>query len=98
MELKLRSALQFDIGADVPHRALTDATDAALAAARASVRGSVDAVGSLGSARDGSRRVRIEMTLRVAEGGAAAGLAAEKAFAEAFCAALARKGLTAARA
>lgn len=97
VEQKLRSALQFDVGADVPHRALTEATDAGLVAARAVLHGSADAVGALGSARGGVRRVRIEMTLRVRGDGPAAAMLAEKAFADAFLDALSRKGFAATR-
>lgn len=95
---KLRSSLVFEVGGDVPHKALTAATDAGLAAARAAVgaEGSADAVGSLGSVRDGARTVRIELTLRVA--GANAAMQAEKTFTDAFVERLASQGYEGARA
>ncbi|HVM46332.1 MAG TPA: hypothetical protein VM582_10390 [Candidatus Thermoplasmatota archaeon] len=89
METKLRSVLLFDVGADVPHRLLTEATDAGVAAARASAGGLVDANGALGSARDDKRRVRVELALRATP---AAAMEAERAFAAAFAATLETKG------
>lgn len=91
LDAKLRSVLLFDIGADTPHRALTDATDAGVGAARARLGGAIEANGTLGSARDGKsgeapvakRRVRIELAMRA---NAAAVMLAEKAFADAFLA------------
>lgn len=89
MESKLRSVLLFDVPADAPHRELTDATDAGLAAARAALGAPVDANGSLGSASAGRRRVRVELAMRAAP---AAAMQAERAFAGAFVAALEAKG------
>lgn len=96
MDTKLRSSVPFEVGDDVPHKVLTSATEAGLAAARAALgdKGSVDALGSLGSARDGARRVRIELTLR---GAAPAAMEAERAFAEAFVARLVAQGFAATR-
>lgn len=95
---KLRSSVRFDVGGDVPHKVLTSATDAGLAAARAKAGegGSVDAAGSLGSVRDERRTVKIELTLRVA--GPAVAIEAERAFADAFVARLAGQGYTVERA
>ena len=92
METKLQSVILFDVDEDAPQRLLTQATDAGLEAARFAIVGSVDANGRLGSAKDGLKRVRIELAIRVGAGGPAQGLAAEKAFAEAFIGTLAKKG------
>ena len=89
MDAKLRSVLLFDVDAAVPHRLLTEATDAGIAAARAIVGSVVDANGALGSAKDGTKRVRVELAMRAAP---ATVMQAEKAFAEAFVATLAKKG------
>ena len=89
MDAKLRSVLLFDIDAEVPHRLLTEATDAGIAAARGVVGSVVDANGALGSAKDGTKRVRVELALRATP---ALVMQAEKAFAEAFLATLAKKG------
>lgn len=108
---KLRSVLLFYVAADTPHRALVDATDAGVGAARAKLGGAVEAKGTLGSARDGKkrvrgearsssedargeapvarRRVRIELAMRA---NAAAGMLAEKAFADAFLSRLQTRG------
>lgn len=83
METKLTSVVEFIVAAEVPHRLLTEATEAGLDAARTRAGPGVDASGSLGSisARAGTRSVRIALTLRATAAGA---LAAEAAFAEAF--------------
>lgn len=94
MEPKLTSVLLFDVAADIPHRVLTEATEAGLAAARAHAGPAVDATGSLGSAREGTRRVRVELTLRADPKSA---MAAGKAFGDAFVERLAARGLDAAQ-
>lgn len=81
VEAKLRSVLLFDVAADAPHRTLTEATDAGVAAARGTIGSAVEANGALGSARDGKKRVRIELAMRATP---AAAMLAEKAFVEAF--------------
>ena len=96
MESKLRSSVAFEVAGDAPHKVLTAATDAGLAAARERLAagGSADAIGSLGSVKDGTRRVKIELTLRAAP---AAAMDAERAFADAFLAKLTTQGYAAAR-
>lgn len=89
MEAKLRSVLLFDVAEDTPHRVLTEATDAGLAAAREIVGAVVEANGALGSARDGKKRVRVEMALRAPP---AAVMQAERAFAAAFVSLVERRG------
>lgn len=89
MDAKLRSVLLFDVADDTPHRVLTEATDAGLAAAREVVGAVVEANGALGSARDGKKRVRVEMALRAAP---AAVMEAERAFAAAFVSLVERRG------
>lgn len=89
MDAKLRSVLLFDVADATPHRVLTEATDAALAAAREVVGAVVEANGALGSARDGKKRVRVEMALRAAP---AAVMEAERAFAAAFVSTVERRG------
>ncbi|HET6404882.1 MAG TPA: hypothetical protein VFH78_09555 [Candidatus Thermoplasmatota archaeon] len=89
MDAKLRSVLLFDVDADTPHRVLTEATDAGVAAAREALGTPVDTNGALGSARDGKKRVRVELAMRAPP---AAVMQAEKAFAAAFAATLAKKG------
>lgn len=96
MDTKLASVVEFEVDADVPHKTLTRATEEGLAAARAIVAGA-EANGSLGSARGARRRVRIELSLRVGDGGPASGLRAERAFAEAFLARVGSGGAHAAR-
>lgn len=100
METKLRSLVLFDVSDEVPHRTLTEATHAGLAAARTRIgeSGGVDANGSLGSAREGRRIVRIELTMRVQEGGAPDALHAERAFSEAFLEKVWARGYDAAQA
>lgn len=94
---KLRSVLLFDVSGDTPHKILTRATDEGLSAARGALPGSVDANGQLGGAREGTRRVRIELALRIDEGGPAAGMDAERAFADAFIARVRANGFEASR-
>lgn len=89
MDAKLRSVLLFDVAEGTPHRVLTEATDAGLAAAREVVGAVVEANGALGSARDGKKRVRVEMALRAAP---AAVMEAEKEFAAAFVSVVERRG------
>lgn len=83
---KLASVVLFDVDASLPQRVLTEATQAGLAAARATLApdASAEATGSLASARDERRRVRVDLTLRVPD--PAAALRAERAFADAFLA------------
>lgn len=90
----LRSTLIFVVPEEVPHRLLTEATKAGLAAARIALapEGSADANGRLGRAGDGARRVTIEIELRPGGRAPAVGLAAERAFVEAFVAPLVRRG------
>lgn len=89
VDAKLRSVLLFDVGDDVPHRALTEATEAGIAAAR-EVLGTPPATnGALGKAVDGKKRVRVEMGIRAAP---AVVMQVEKAFAAAFVALLEKKG------
>jgi hypothetical protein len=95
VDAKLRASIEIDVGAEVPHRELTAATDAGIAAANATLGALVEAVGSLGSAREGVRRVRIELAMRATP---ASALATERAFADAFVLALARRGYAAVRA
>lgn len=96
---KIESTVLFDVPADVPHRELTRATEAGLAAARAALadRGSVEAIGRLPSARGDAKRVRVELVISVADGMATIALAAERAFAEAFAGALTTRGYAAVR-
>lgn len=89
MEAKLRSVLLFDVADETPHRVLTEATDAGLAAARAVVGAVVEANGALGAARDGKKRVRVEMALRATP---AMVMEAERAFAAAFVSLVERRG------
>ena len=89
MEAKLRSVLLFDVADDTPHRVLTEATEAGVAAARAILGSVVDTAGALGSASGGKKRVRVELAMRAAP---VAVMQAERAFAAAFMDALARKG------
>ena len=89
VQAKLRSVLLFDVGADTPHRTLTEATDAGIAAAREALGAPVEANGTLGSVRDGGKRVRVELAMRAAP---AAVMTAEKAFGAAFAALLAERG------
>ncbi|HUR67665.1 MAG TPA: hypothetical protein VM370_00335 [Candidatus Thermoplasmatota archaeon] len=110
IDAKLTSVVEFQVGGDVPHRALTAATDAGLAAARTLVGGAVDGTGSLGSVRGETRSrsegpdapsgasrtrgVRIALTMRAPP---AIALAAEAAFARAFVAKLEGQGYAARR-
>ena len=89
MEAKLRSVLLFDVADDTPHRVLTEATEAGVAAARSVLGSVVDTAGALGSASGGRKRVRVELAMRAAP---AAVMEAERAFAAAFVSAVERKG------
>lgn len=83
--MKLESVVLFDVPADVPHRELTRATDAGAMAAEREIGAKPTVAGSLASARDGKRRVRIAIGMQATP---AAALLAERAFADAFCATL----------
>ena len=88
---KLRSVLLFDVAEDTPHRVHTEATDAGVAAAREVLGAPPATNGALGSARDGKKRVRVEMGMRAAP---AAIMEAEKAYATAFVGVIERRGHT----
>lgn len=94
MPSKLASVALFAVDAATPQRVLTEATQRGLDAARAALApdGSIEATGRAGSAREGRRRIRIELSLVVTDPTAA--LVAERAFTEAF---LARVRATGAR-
>lgn len=94
MEPKLTSVVEFLVEATTPHRTLTEATHAGLEAARAVAGPTLDATGSLGSARGERRSVRIALTLRASP---AAALQAEAAFAGAFVARVLAQGFSAQR-
>jgi hypothetical protein len=89
VETKLRSVLLFDVAEDTPHRVLTEATDAGVAAAREVLGAPPATNGALGSAREGKKRVRVEMGIRAAP---AVIMEAERAFAAAFVGVVAKRG------
>lgn len=86
---KLRSVLLFDVAAGTPHRLLTEATDAGIAAARETLGVPVEANGTLGSAREERKRVRVELAMRAKPAGV---MEAERAFAAAFTGQLEKRG------
>lgn len=81
--------LLFDVADDTPQRVLTEATDAGIAAAREVLGAPPAATGALGSAREGKKRVRVELAMRAPP---AAVMDAERAFAAAFVSLVERKG------
>jgi hypothetical protein len=95
VEPKLTSVIGFLVDTKTPHRALTEATESGLGAARAVAGPTLDATGSLGTARGATRSVRVALTLRASP---AAALQAEAAFARAFMERLETRGFSVARA
>lgn len=90
----------FQVDLEVPHRELTAATEAGLAAARDALgaAGSVDAIGRLTSSKSApARLVRVELKVALREGSPSAALAAERAFVDAFAQALVGRGFEAVR-
>lgn len=94
VDAKITSVVEFLVEAATPHRILTDATASGLSAAREVAGPTVDAAGSLGSARGERRSVRIALTLRATP---AAALQAEAAFARTFLALVHERGFAADR-
>lgn len=92
-EQKIVAVATLLIDADVPHKLLTDATERGLDAAKEALpgRGAVRAEGALQNLRD-RKRVKVTLTIRGVGANGAWAAAAERAFAEAFLARLAKKG------
>lgn len=97
-ENRLRGVVRLSLGADVPQRHLTEATEHAVEAAKAALAGRASVRGE-GSLRNegGGKRVRMELHLRGPGADEQAVLEAEEAFTHAFLARLASRGHAAER-